>query len=85
MEHVLQEIPFVLVAVVINQQPARGILKYAYANGADLVSIATHGRGGAERTLLGSTADKVIRGASTPILIVRPLRKEAATLTESVA
>ena len=64
--------------VVVNQQPARGILDYAAANNADLVSIATHGRSGLERTLLGSTADKVIRGANTPILIVRPVNKEAA-------
>ncbi|MCH8812561.1 MAG: universal stress protein [Gemmatimonadetes bacterium] len=71
--------------VVVNQQPARGILDYAAANNVDLVSIATHGRGGVERTLLGSTADKVIRGADTPTLIVRPLNKEAASLTESVA
>jgi nucleotide-binding universal stress UspA family protein len=73
------------IAVVVNQQPARGILKYAYANDADLVSIATHGRGGAERTVLGSTADKVIRGANTPILVVRPVKKEASTVTESAA
>jgi len=71
--------------VVVNQQPARGILNYATANNVDLVSIATHGRGGIERTLLGSTADKVIRGANTPILIVRPVKRVAAALTESVA
>jgi nucleotide-binding universal stress UspA family protein len=71
--------------IVVSQQPARGILNYASANNVDLVSIATHGRGGVERTLLGSTADKVIRGAHTPILIVRPVKREAAALTESVA
>ena len=71
--------------VVVNQQPARGILNYAAANNVDLVSIATHGRRGVERTLLGSTADKVIRGANTPILIVRPVKRVAAALTESVA
>ena len=70
--------------IVVNQQPARGILGYAAAKNADLISIATHGRGGVGRTLLGSTTDKVVRGASTPILIVRPLKREAA-LTESVA
>jgi nucleotide-binding universal stress UspA family protein len=71
--------------VVVNQQPARGILDYAAANNADLVSIATHGRSGLERTLLGSTADKVIRGANTPILIVRPVDEGATAVTESVA
>ena len=71
--------------VVVNQQPARGILDYAAADNADLVSIATHGRSGAARVLLGSTADKVIRGANTPILIVRPVDGGAAAITESVA
>jgi nucleotide-binding universal stress UspA family protein len=71
--------------VVVNQQPARGILDYAAANNVDLVSIATHGRSGVERTLIGSTADKVIRGANTPILIVRPVNEEAGAVTQSVA
>ena len=34
--------------------------------------MATHGRGGLKRTLLGSTADKVIRSAHTPVLVRRP-------------
>jgi nucleotide-binding universal stress UspA family protein len=38
----------------------------------DLVVMATHGRGGLKRTLLGSTADKVIRSAHTPVLVRRP-------------
>jgi nucleotide-binding universal stress UspA family protein len=71
--------------VVVNRQPARGILDYAATNNADLVSIATHGRSALGRTLLGSTADKVIRGAHTPILIVRPVEEEAATVNEPVA
>ncbi len=66
--------------VVVNEQPARGILDYASANNVDVVSIATHGRGGVERVLLGSTTDKVIRGADTPVLIVRPLDVEAAVI-----
>ena len=73
------------VDVVVGQQPARGILDYVAANNADLVSIATHGRSPVTRVLLGSTADKVIRGATTPILIVRPVDDEAAAVTESVA
>ena len=73
------------VDVVVNQQPARGILDYTAANNADLVSIATHGRSGVARALLGSTTDKVIRGAKTPILIVRPVDEEAAAATESAA
>ncbi|MFO7893622.1 MAG: universal stress protein [Longimicrobiales bacterium] len=40
--------------------------------GADIVAMATHGRGGLRRWLLGSVSDKVLRGADRPVLIVRP-------------
>ena len=38
---------------------------------ADLVVIGTHGRGGIDRMLLGSVADRVIRLAPCPVLTVR--------------
>jgi len=38
---------------------------------ADLVVIGTHGRGGLDRALLGSVADRVIRLAPCPVLAVR--------------
>lgn len=37
----------------------------------DLVVMATHGRGGVERFVMGSVADRVIRGASCPVLTIR--------------
>lgn len=40
--------------------------------GADMVAMATHGRSGLERWLLGSVSDKVVRGADMPVLLVRP-------------
>jgi nucleotide-binding universal stress UspA family protein len=58
--------------VVVAQQPAAAILEYARDHAADLIALATHGRGGAERLLLGSVADKIVRGASTPVLLYRP-------------
>jgi nucleotide-binding universal stress UspA family protein len=39
---------------------------------ADLIAMATHGRRGLVRLLIGSVADKVLRGATTPILLYRP-------------
>lgn len=51
---------------------AEGILETARVQGADLIILATRGRGGLGRTLLGSVADKVIRGAAVPVLAVRP-------------
>ena len=38
----------------------------------DLVAMTTHGRGGLKRLFLGSVADKVIRGGTKPVLVVRP-------------
>lgn len=43
----------------------------------DLVVLTTHGRGGIRRWLLGSTAEKLVRLASAPVLLVRP-EQEAA-------
>jgi nucleotide-binding universal stress UspA family protein len=51
---------------------AIAILDYAREQAADLIALATHGRGGVVRMLLGSVADKVVRGAGTPVLIRRP-------------
>ncbi len=42
------------------------------ASSFDLIAIATHGHGGFKRLLLGSVADKVIRGTVTPVLVYRP-------------
>jgi nucleotide-binding universal stress UspA family protein len=39
---------------------------------ADLVVMATHGRGGASRFWMGSVADRYLRSASVPVLLVRP-------------
>lgn len=51
---------------------AEGIIELAQRLGADLIVVATHGRSGIPRMVLGSVADKVIRGADLPVLVVRP-------------
>jgi nucleotide-binding universal stress UspA family protein len=53
--------------------PTGAILEAAREGKADLIALATHGRGGVSRLLLGSVADKVVRGASTPVLVFRPI------------
>jgi nucleotide-binding universal stress UspA family protein len=58
--------------VVVEDQPALAILHEAVPPGTDLIALATHGRGGLGRLLLGSVADKVIRGAGVPVLVLRP-------------
>ncbi len=51
--------------------PADGILAHAEENDADLILMATRGRGGVRRLMLGSVADKVIRECRWPILVHR--------------
>jgi nucleotide-binding universal stress UspA family protein len=60
--------------VVAAPHAAPAILEEAQTQRCDFIALATHGRGGLRRMLLGSIADKVIRGASTPVLVYRPAR-----------
>jgi nucleotide-binding universal stress UspA family protein len=57
--------------VVVAPHAAEAILEQARGGGP--IALATHGRGGLGRVLLGSVADKVIRGASAPVLVYRPV------------
>ncbi len=51
---------------------ATGILRKAEERKADLIVITTHGRGRLPRFILGSVADKVVRAAHVPVLVIRP-------------
>ena len=57
-------------SVVISEFAAPTLLELATTRRIDLVAIATHGRG-ASRLVLGSVADKLLRGGSTPLLVAR--------------
>jgi len=50
--------------------------QYAKAESVDLIIIATHGHSGVEHALFGSTAEKVVRYAPCPVLVVRLAEKE---------
>jgi nucleotide-binding universal stress UspA family protein len=60
-------------AVVIGKNIAQSVADYAAREGADLVAIATHGRGGFSRALRGSVADVVTRISRTSMLVLRPV------------
>lgn len=55
--------------VMLNDVPAAAVLEAA--EGHDLIALATHGRSRVARLFLGSVADKVVRGARCPVLVVR--------------
>ena len=51
---------------------AQDILTYAADQAVDAIALATHGRSGIARLLIGSVADKIVRGATVPVLLFRP-------------
>ena len=51
--------------------PAEAILRAAAQEHADLIVMATHGRGGLQRLRLGSVALQVVQAAVVPVLLVR--------------
>jgi nucleotide-binding universal stress UspA family protein len=59
---------------LVDTQAGHGILQAADQVGADMIAMATHARSGVSRAFLGSTADKVVRGAHRPVFLYRPGR-----------
>jgi nucleotide-binding universal stress UspA family protein len=53
-------------------EPAAEIVGIATEKQADLILMATHGRTGLERLLLGGVAGAVLRSSSVPLVLVRP-------------
>jgi nucleotide-binding universal stress UspA family protein len=64
--------PGTVTTTVLEGLVADAILDHADKSGVDLIVMSTHGRSGMERWLLGSVAEKVVRGAKMPVLLVRP-------------
>ncbi len=58
--------------IAIDERPGAAILEEAASKSVDVVALETHGRRGLSRLLLGSVADKVIRGTTVPVLVNRP-------------
>lgn len=86
-EHYLQKVAAMLrwKGVVVetelrtHEQPAHAILSVAEEQGVELIAMATHGRGGLQRLLLGSVSNKVLRGSSRPLLLYRPREVDPPT------
>jgi nucleotide-binding universal stress UspA family protein len=63
--------------LVVDGPPGDAILDVAEQIGADLIVMATHGRSGLGRALLGSVADHVVRHSKKEaVLLVRPQDEE---------
>ncbi len=58
--------------LVIDRVAADAILDESRSSPNSMIALATHGRGGLARMFLGSTADRVVRGATVPVLVYHP-------------
>lgn len=58
--------------LLLSGSPADEIVRAAQEQGVDLVALATHGRSGPKRWLLGSVAESVLRRAPCPVLLFPP-------------
>lgn len=72
-------------ASLLYGSPAEEILDYAERSGIDLIAMTTYGRSGITRWLMGSVAEKVVKGAKSPVLLVRSkLAEEYAPLEKAM-
>jgi nucleotide-binding universal stress UspA family protein len=63
--------------VVHFGEPAHGIVEYANEEGIDVLAMATHGRSGFGRLILGSVAKDVLENVEMPMLLLRAQEKES--------
>ncbi len=56
---------------VKNRHPAEGVLEAAKEQGCDLIVMASHGRRGFSRFVLGSETNEVITRSEIPVLVIR--------------
>jgi nucleotide-binding universal stress UspA family protein len=65
------------VELLSGRSPADAIVAYARTHAFDLIVIATHGRTGVARLLVGSVAERVTRHAHCPVWTAHPPREDA--------
>ncbi|MCI0682157.1 MAG: universal stress protein [Gemmataceae bacterium] len=64
--------------VLVTGTPAVDLLELSETHHADLIVVGSHGRTGLARLLMGSVAERIVRGAKCPVLVVKqPLAEPA--------
>ena len=56
--------------------PVQKLVDYAKDQAIDLIVVATHGRTGGERMLIGSVTEKLVRSAPCSVLVFRPRKRQ---------
>ena len=64
--------------------PADVIIEKAALDPGTLIAMATHGRSGVNRWLLGSVAEKVLRGSRNPLFLIRANEEDARDFTATI-
>lgn len=57
--------------IVLEGNPANMLTDYATENEVDLIVIASHGRSGVSRWVMGSVAERIMRTSCVPVMMVR--------------
>ncbi len=57
--------------VLLDGNPSDEIINFAENNNMDLIVMGTLGKTGLEKFLMGSVAEKVVRGSKVPVMVVR--------------
>lgn len=71
MREVLDELGIAANAVAVVGSPPEAITEYAEHEGVELIVLPSHGRTGVSRVFLGSVAERVVRFAGVPVLVLR--------------
>jgi nucleotide-binding universal stress UspA family protein len=74
--------------IVIGENVPSAIVDFASRQKADLIAIATHGRGGLNRMLRGSVAEAVMHSAKISMLVLKPdgvMEQEKSTSEERIS
>ena len=63
-----------MAATVLKGDPAEEIISFAEKNGMDMIIMGTHGYKGFEKVLFGSVAEKVVKTAPCPVMVINPYK-----------
>lgn len=76
-------------SVTMNEDVAETLIRMAESGettfevqGCDLIALATHGRGGFQRWMVGSITERVLDGTRLPLLILRPQEQQVSATSE---
>ena len=58
--------------VTIGEHVAQELLEYVRRNDVDFIAMATHGRSGIAKLVMGSVASEVLQSKAVPVLLIRP-------------